>query len=230
MKFIITLVLAFSFFKLTGQDTFIGIKPIYPLSKKTSIVNLKNGDQIVGRIKRIKLNRDHISEITILDSNQKKKIKASEIINMFLAFKDKDAEENTIEENEFYKTGYIYYESQEIEIKKNKKEYVMLRLLNPWFCSKIKVYENNSRTAFVGEGGYVVEVENEKFKSIFVVPYSYHHYYIKKIGEETKELKIGTFYWNADEIFDNCGKVKVRGRYDWNKLEQHIINYNKKCN
>jgi hypothetical protein len=139
--------------------------------KKTSIINLKNGDKIEGQIKNMKVKKGLVKEVVVKVGDEKRKIPAGEIANMYVAQNNLakigtemasfyDVENHLTEnqfdgdESEYLKDGYTYYESHLTEYRKGKELDVLLLMVNPFFSSKIKVFHDPfaQETASAGVG------------------------------------------------------------------------------
>lgn len=243
MKNLITSFLILSTFIAFGQGNFIAPVTGYSI-KKTSIINLRNGEQLRGQVKHNKFKGMFISDITIKVNGEKRKINAKEISNMYLAQnalskivieKDQSLEITSLtkdkhfgnEGNVYTIEGYTYYESQEVTFSRNKKSYVMLILLNPGFCEKIRVYNILNS----GKKKESLLTINKKTLDVDFIPMvKSNRYMIKKKDEEVEELTVRDFVNEYYELFDNCEEAKGEGNFHWLKLDKHIFNYTTKCN
>ena len=127
MKNIVLIAILFTSLTLTGQSYFVN--PVEGFSfKKESLVNLKNGEQIEGKIRNMKVKKGLVKEVVIKIGDEKRTIPAGEIANMYVAqnsiskiataiesskdlgnYLDDDRFRN--KESELLKDGYTYYES-----------------------------------------------------------------------------------------------------------------------
>lgn len=210
--------------------------PVYSWSKKkTAYIYKEDGTEIKCTIKGMKMKKGLIEEIKIVDDNNKKvKIKPEEVSHMYLppSGMDKvanasgylsDATDwgNTDLDKDIISRRYVYYEKSKVKIKK-KTRTLMLQVLNPTFCEKIRVYHDPlaGETMSLGVGG--VDVVGGEAKELF----------IKKPGEEVAwELKKKAFDEEFKLMFGDCEAIvsKYGENPKWAMLEKIVYQYSKEC-
>ena len=121
-------------------------------------------------------------------------------------------------DSELIQDGYVYFEKTEVQLKK-KKITAMLQLLNPSFCSKVRVYDD----PFAGEtfapsvGG--VQVTKSYAKSHYV-----------KVGNKTATKVAKKDYDDSfGKLFGSCAAVKKEygkdksDKYQQKQTEEDLV-------
>ena len=210
--------------------------PVDGFSKgKTSYITLTNGEQFEARIKKMKRKKWLFQEMEFITEDGKKlKYPASEIKSMYLpqsgmdklgkftdSMYDVTEWEGSEELNqEHLKEGYAYFESTEVNYKKDKVQTLLLQLLNPAFSSKVKIYHN---PASAERGGMRV--------GGFKVTESVENSYWIKVGDDTAfKIKKKQYDDMAEVIYAECPNyLRKLKKYDWKKFGEDVYNYTKSC-
>lgn len=203
--------------------------------KKTAYVYLENGDSVVGVITKIGYKKGIVDEVKIKKEGEKKAIEIDlntikmayfPVANLAL-FQNKLAvatdrrkmESSRVNEN-LLKDGYVLFEKTET-ILKGKSEILMLELINPAFCSKIRVYKNpvGSESTSYGIKGFTVAGGEDL------------SYYIKVANKAAIKVKRGNFKDYIKDIFGDCPTLESRlqDKYDWSDLAKYIYEH-ENCN
>lgn len=204
-------------------------------SKKIAILNLKDGTVVKGFIHDIDRKKGLIEEVVLKDSITKKKTTyLPEVIsNMYLppsgfdqyaSFTDKMYDAQKWESDNinaaYVKEGYAFFENSEVMLK-DKKLVLMVQLINPGFCTKIKVYEDPyaAETASVGFGGITVAGGDKK------------SYFIKKGNDVAYKLLKKNYDEEFPKLFGDCPSLLDANKKNpvWVHLAKHIMTYSKDC-
>lgn len=202
---------------------------------KPSLIYLENGDSLSGKIVNIDRKKGVIIRIDLEIDNKKVKVEMDSIKyallpeNVLNAINNVTGNAMKIEENKNYfsrqelvKNGYGLFEKVDTKLKKNTHT-VLLQLLNPLFCSKIKIYcdPNASETGGIGMMGMNVIGGDEK------------SYYVKIVGsnEPAFLLKKKDLDDNIAKLFSQCPKLfdSIKNDYLWGEFESYIFQ-NDNCN
>lgn len=203
--------------------------------KKTAYVYLENGDSVIGVITKIGFKKGIVDEVKIKKAGEKKAVEVEmntikmayfPVANLALFQNKLDvatdlrrAESSRLNE-ELIKDGYVYFEKTET-ILKGKTEILMLKLINPAFCSKIRVYKDpvSSETTSYGVGGISLAGGEDL------------SYYIKVGNKAAEKVKKSTFKDHIHEIFGDCPALEARlmAKFDWTDLAKYIVEH-EKCN
>lgn len=208
--------------------------PTYTFSgKKTSYVNLKDGSKIEGKLSKLYRKKGQVKAVKIKDANGKKrKIEAVDIKNMYLVpsgfdkfnkahsfmydatqWRDNDLDKDIL------KKGYVYLEQTEVLIKKKKRTLIM-QVLNPTFCGKIRIFHNPFAGKSTGIGIAGIQVAGGKDKS----------YYIKKGDAVAYKIKKKNYKKEFKALFANCEEVKKQfTKIKWRELPKHVFTFDKHC-
>lgn len=115
--------------------------------------------------------------------------------------------------------GYIYFELAEVEVKKEKRK-LMMQLLNPSFCSQIKVYHDPlaSETTSVGLGGFTMAGGDDK--SYYVSVRKGTAFNLEK--KEYKEI--------FSKVFGFCTPLKEKyPDVRWADFAEHVYEHSQNC-
>ena len=233
-NFLTLLVTVFAALNMYGQDFLDGASTFS--SNKESYFTLVDGTEITAFIDDIDRKKGLIEEITIKDANKKKRVlKPEEIKHMYLPPSgwDKLARADRIAGNitkwdedksahaAHIKDGYVYFETTEVMIKKNKMT-LLLQLVNPGFASKIKVFFDPyaSETTSFGVGGFTVAGGDAK------------SYYVKKGEEVAFKLQKKNYEEEWEHLYGDCSSLKTEftKKMGWGEVERHIYYYENSCN
>ena len=212
------------------------LEPVFIFSaKRNAIFSLTNRDTIKGRLIFSKMKKGLFDTITIKDKEGKKhKLKASEISNMYLPigglndFVTKYSKYDNVSNwdddsslnQEYITDGYAYYEQVEIIINKEKR-FLLMQLLNPAYCKKIKVYHNPNSGETAGWASHGLTVAGGHTKS----------YYVKKENNIAFKLKKKSFDEEFLNLFSDCDTfMKKNGeKPKWEDFEELIYEYATTC-
>ena len=230
---LITLVLFFLSNLAIAQDFLDGSFTFS--NKKESYISLKNGEEIIGFIKDIDRKKGLIEQITIKDKNDKKVVlKPEEIKHMYIAPSgfDKFAsgtnkaynatkwEDDQSMHAAHMKQAYVFFESTEVMIKKEKLT-LLLQLLNPGFSNKIKVFfdPNAQETTSFAVGGITVAGGDAK------------SYYFKKGNGVAFKMMKKNYDDEFENLYGDCPALKKEFGKDvrWSSVEKHVFFYSEKC-
>lgn len=230
----LTLIAIFIFAMSTSLISQKLLKPFETVShKKTSYIVKEDGTEIQGQVKKLKRKKGLIKEINIKGEDGKKvTIPIEDIKYAYLPqsgwdklmkaddfLTDATQWEDGLYDNARLKEGYALFEKAEVIVKK-KKRVLLMQLLNPHGCDRVKVYHNPFATETSGLGIGGIQVTGGKDKS----------YYISV--EDATSFKLGKKKYKKmfDEVFADCEAVKKEfGKKGWNKFEKALFAYNKTC-
>lgn len=222
----------FSFSTLSAQEF---MDPSYGVSpKKISYLTMEDGTTQEVYVRTWKTKKGLIEEMKVKDKDGNKvKINPENIKYMYLpksgfqkfaesmAFlNDASQWDNEEINSDLIQDGYVYFEKTEVQLKK-KKITAMLQLLNPSFCSKIRVYDD----PFAGDtyapsvGG--IQVAKSYAKSHYV-----------KIGNKTA-TKVAKKEYDEKfgKLFSGCASVKKEFGKDksWKKFAKAVAKFTADC-
>lgn len=206
--------------------------------KKPAFITMNDGTEHTVTVKSLKFKKGLIDELKVEQSSSGKKVKLNpeDISHMYIApsglakldqamdamtdvtkMVDGDLDSGHLDD------GYMYMESSNVQVKKNKTQYCMVQLMNPTFSGGVKVYNDpwSSESASVGIGGLTVAGGLEK------------SYYIKQKGEDlARRISKKEYKKEMEEIFTSCDAVVRKYASDpkWNEFEQFIFEISKECN
>lgn len=199
--------------------------------KKTSYVTLTDGTVITGTLKDVDRKKGLIEYVNIEDGDGKKnKLKAEKIKLMYLpptAFDNMvkatdfiyDSQKWTQQklDQDLIGQGYIYFENAKVKIKK-KEMSLLMQLLNPTFCDKVRVYNDPlaKETTSLGFGGVTLAGGNEK------------SYYVHLEGSKAAfRLYKKDYKEQFPGLWQKCPEMKKNyPNMKWEDFTQNIIDYN----
>ncbi len=234
-KVLLTLVVVFcAIFSSSAQqfatpaNNFSTSKPMY--------VTLKDGKEIEGKLKYLKYKKGLIQELVIIDaaSGSKTKLMPENIEHMYLMPSGFDKLSRMADfasdatkwgrsdiSSDIINKGYVYFEQALVELKNGKQINVLMQLLNPTFCGKIKVYHDPyaGETASASIGG--MKLAGGVAKS----------YYVKKNDEIAFKAIKKSYDDQFVKLYSDCETVNSTYGSDvsWYQFKEHIIDYNTKC-
>jgi hypothetical protein len=234
IKFFTFVFVFFSCFVSFGQDFLDGSFTFS--SNKESYITLKDGKEIVGFIDDIDRKKGLIEEITIKDMDKKKiKLKPEDVKHMYIAPSGFDKlgkgvnvmnnmtkwDEDKSAHAAHIKDGYVFFESTEVMIKKEKMT-LLMQLVNPGFARGIKVYfdPRASESASLGIGGITVAGGGAK------------SYYFKKGDKIAFKMEKKNYDDEFENLYGDCPdfKKEFAKEQGWSKVEKHVFFYSEKCN
>ncbi|MBP7509162.1 MAG: hypothetical protein KA807_15220 [Prolixibacteraceae bacterium] len=202
---------------------------------KTSYIT-KNDDSVTeAKILILKYKKGQIAEMKVKDETGNKiKIKPTDIKMMYLpqSMLDKIGQaDKFLTDAKLWKSdnldnskiadGYVYFESTDVKFGK-KIQKLLMQVVNPAFCSKVKIYNDPfaSETMGVGVGG--ITLAGGDLKS----------YYFKKGDEPAVLLQKKDYKKKFAEIWSDCPALieKYGEKPVWNDLAQHVYEYSTICN
>jgi len=181
--------------------------------KKTTFITLKDGQELSVFVKNLAFKKGLIDELKVIKVSDGKKVKINpeDIDHMYIPPSGLAKLSQTVQaatnltriqdgelSSEHLDDGYLYMESSQVQVKKNKVQYCMLQVVNPTFSKKIKVYNDPfaKQSMGVGVGGMTLAGGLDK------------SYYIKKDGEEiAQRIKKAEYKKDMDELFSECPDV-----------------------
>jgi hypothetical protein len=199
--------------------------------KKTSYVTLKDGTVITGTLKDIDRKKGLIEFVNIEDgAGKKNKLKADKIKFMYLpptAFDnmgkaadfatDAQAWSQDKLNQDVLKQGYVYFENANVKIKK-KETKLLMQLLNPTFCEKVRVYNDPfaKESTSLGVAGIDVVGGNEK------------SYYVQVEGSKAAfRLYKKDYRKEFVGLWQKCPEMKNKyPDMNWVDFTENIIYYN----
>jgi hypothetical protein len=202
-------------------------------TKKTSYIHMEKGEVVEGKLRSLNYKKGLIKEIKIRDLNdQKVKIKPDNIAFIYLPpsglsklqnfskfITDSNQWKNDELDQSLFKSGYAYFEKSQVQVKKNTLT-LMVQLVNPSFCEKIKVFQDPyaGETASVGFG---------PFKAGGIAK----SYYVKKGDEVAIRLKKKNYDEEFNAFFGDCPALieKYGDKPKWSEFAKHIYEYTKEC-
>jgi hypothetical protein len=233
-KFFTLIFFIFSCLTSFGQDFLDGAFTFS--SKKESYITLKDGKEIVGFIDDIDRKKGLIEEITIKDMDKKKiKLKPEEVKHMYVAPSGWDKlskganlmndatkwGEDKSAHAEHIKNGYVFFETTEVMIKKDKMT-LLLQLVNPGFARGIKVYfdPRASESTSFGVGGITVAGGGAK------------SYYFKKGDNVAYKMEKKNYDDEFANLYGDCPELnkEFAKQQGWSKVEKHVFFYSENCN
>ncbi|MEK7257807.1 MAG: hypothetical protein AAB316_23825 [Bacteroidota bacterium] len=211
------------------------LEPSYTFSeKKVSYLTMDDGTEMEVYVRSFKREKGLIEEIKVENKEGKKvKIKPEEIKFMYLPqsgwdkftkaydfltdaqkWDNKEIDQGRVAE------GYIYFEKATVQVKKEKMT-LMMQLLNPSFCSKMRVYHDPfaKETASLGIGGITVAGGDDK------------SYYVAAGGDPAYKLMKKNYEEEFPKLFGKCDSVKKKFGKDvrWGDFEVHVYEQSSAC-
>ncbi len=202
--------------------------------KKISYITLTDGTKIEGYIRSIDRKKGLIESVKLKDESGKKyEFEAGKIAFMYLPpsgfdkfsrdydfMHDVTKWEKSDLDHKVIMDGYVYFEQASVQVRK-KTLTLLVQLLNPSSCSKIRVYHDPyaSETMAVGVAGFTVAGGDAK------------SYYVSVRGETANLLQkrdydeaFGNMYGDCP-AFVEAEKEKIK----WLHLERHVFEYHQAC-
>lgn len=216
---------------LQAQDF---LEPSFNFSgKKIAYLTMMDGTEQEVYVKSIDRKKGLIEELKVEDQDGKKsKIKPEQIKHMYLPQSGWDKMNKSLEQtynvqkwdnkaldpNKFAE-GYVYFEQAEVQVKKEKMT-LMMQLLNPAFCTKIKVYHDPyaAETASVGIGGFTVAGGDDK------------SYYVSVRNQTAIKLQKKDFKEQYPKIFGFCTPLKNKFEdVKWSQFNEMVHEHYLSC-
>jgi hypothetical protein len=203
--------------------------------KKLAYVYLENGDSVIGIISKVGYKKGLVDEIKIKKEGEKKAIEVEinkikmaylPLPNLIIASQkigtvsNANKWEKTGINEKLMKDGYVLYEKT-VTVLKGKEEILLLQLINPAFCDKIRVYSDPyaAQSQSFGVGGINLAGGDDLA------------YYIKVGTQSAMEVKRKDFKDNISNFFGDCPSLEARlkDKSDWTDLAKYILEHSN-CN
>lgn len=209
------------------------LRPFEVISgKKTTYITKTDGSEVEGNVKKLPRKKGLIEEVKIEVSGKKIVIPGDKIKSAYFPqsnwdkmmkwddfISDATQWKDGLHDADRIKEGYAIFETQDIQFKK-KKLTLLLQLLNPGTCSRVKVYHNpySAETASVGVGGMTLAGGNDK------------SYYVSKDGGTAFKLTKKNYKEEFAKLFGDCKATKATfGDAKWKEFEEALSQYNGSC-
>ncbi|MCF8246528.1 MAG: hypothetical protein K9J37_15355 [Saprospiraceae bacterium] len=201
--------------------------------KKIAYLTMMDGTEKQVYVKSIDRKKGLIEEIKIEDeAGKKSKLKPEQIKHMYLpqsgwdkmskgldkAFDVQKWEDESLDPNKFAE-GYVYFEQAEVQVKKQKMT-MLMQLLNPAFCNKIKVYHDPyaSESASVGIGGMTLAGGDDK------------SYYVSVRNKTAFKLMKKNYDEEYSKVFGLCTPMKNKfEKVKWSDFNEHVYEHGLSC-
>jgi len=232
MKQFFTIIFAIAFISssLNAQKL---LRPFESISgAKPSYLYMENGEEIEGKIKKLKYKKGLIKSVKITVDGEKREIPIEDIkyayfpqsgLDKFIKAADV-ANDATQWNGDKYnqdrvKDGYAIFEKQEVMVKK-KKRILLMQLLNPGTCSRVKVFHDPTATETAGVGLAGVRLTGGEDKS----------YYISKDGETAVKIQKRKYKKMFNDLYGDCKTITRKYKsIKWKDFVDTVFAYNKKC-
>jgi len=199
---------------------------------KVSYITLADGTELQGYLRDLDRKKGLIEQVKFKDMDGKKyKFEPEDIAHMYLPpsgfskyaasmdfLNDATQWDNKDLDADIISKGYAYFEFSDVMIKKKKKK-MLMQLLNPSFCSVVRVYEDPfaKESASIGFAGVKVAGGHEK------------SYYVKSTGAAYK-LKKKNYDEEFSLLFKSCDAVTEKfSKVKWTELADHVWEASKSC-
>lgn len=228
------MVLVFSFIASFSVQAQKFLKPFESVShKKTTYITKEDGSEMQGTVKKLNRKKGLVKKVKIKNEKGKKVEVPIEDINYaylpqsgwdkFMKFDDfiTDATQwdAGLYDLDRIKDGYAFFEKSQVKVKK-KERTLLMQLLNPGTCSRIKVYHNPFAGETAGFGVAGIQVAGGKDKS----------YYIRIDNGVAFKLTKKSYKKKFKEVFGDCKEVKKKyGKAKWSEIEEAVFAYNEAC-
>ena len=203
-------------------------------TKEEAYIFLKDGTEVVGIVDDIDRKKGMIEEITLEVNGKKMEYNPDDIDHMYLKPSQWNKLTTTLDKglnlsdhkkdkkvnNELIEKGYVLFETTEV-MQKKKKRTLMLQLLNPHFCDKIRVYQDPlaRESARVGVGAFTVAGGEEK------------SYYVKVGDGLAERLKSKDYEDFFASTFKSCSELasKFEDAKGWKTFAKHLHFFTYEC-
>jgi hypothetical protein len=236
----ICLLIALAIFSgsIRGQRfvSIIDLNEISSLTGSACIAKLKTGEKAEGILKGLSVTSGYISGVTIkLENGKKEKFKTGQLESFQVkssGFTDMAAvPAGTVTRNNMSistpgnvaEADYIVFET----VSTGKLSGVLLlQLLNPGQCSRIKVY------AYETDSGNTVSISDEKKGTVSYTGRAAITYLFVKQGEKPVKIEKSNFRNRLKEIFSDCPALmsKINNeKISWDNMAAYVYTYNNEC-
>jgi hypothetical protein len=236
----ICLIVALAIFSgsIRGQRfvSIIDLNEISNLTGSSCIAKLKTGEKAEGILKGLSVTTGYISGVTIKQEDGKKdRFKTSQLESLQVkssGFTDMaSVPAGTVTRNNMSistpgnvaEAEYIVFET----VNTGKLSGVLLlQLLNPGFCSRIRVY------AYETDSGNTVTIRDEKKGTVSYTGRAAITYLFVKPGEKPVKIEKSNFRNRLKEIFSDCPAImsKINNeKIKWDDIAAFVYDYNNEC-
>lgn len=229
-KLLLLLTLTVFTFQILSAQKFL--RPFDSVSKKkTSFLIKENGDEMECNIKKLKRKKGLIREFNYKSEKGKKitlpieQIKYAylpqtnfgKFVKSYSFLYDATQWEDGMYDKDRFKEGYALFEKSEVIVKK-KQRTLLMQLLNPSACSKLKVYHDPFANETMGVGVAGIKLAGGDDKS----------YYVKFGDKPAFKLSKKKYKKRFEELFGDCSAAKSIGN-SWSDFEAVVFAYNQEC-
>lgn len=206
------------------------LPPFYGFSsKKPGYILLNSGEQVDLNVRNVKRKKGGIVSIkgrkpggketfTYYAKDMKELALAPTTLDKIFTAIDATETALTLVKTDIQKVNrdlvYMYPEFA----KKNKKKLVMMQLLNPDFCSRVRVYDDPGAKETRGLAVQGMRVTGGIKKS----------YYVKYNGK-LSHIKKGNYRKLFKEYFGDCPDLGTRYTSSWRDFPDHLYFYEQNC-
>jgi hypothetical protein len=203
--------------------------------KKPAYFTMKDGSKVEAFINRLSYKKAQIGELKLKNADGKKVVVTPEEIDfMYLpqsayeklnqmthTYNDAKRWKSKTIDNEMIEKGYVYFESTDVLFGK-KTSKLLMQVLNPDFCAKVKVYNDPfaQESASIGIGD--IKLAGGDLKS----------YYFKKGDGPAYRLTRSDYKKQFSKIWSDCPSLIEKYGKDpkWADFPKHIIEYTEQGN
>lgn len=210
------------------------LKPFESVShKKTTYITMDDGTEVQGTVKDLDRKKGLIEEIKIKTKDGKKKVVPIDKINftylpqsgldklskgLDFAY-DVQQWDSGLYDQDRLKDGYAFFEKSQVMVKK-KERTLLMQLLNPGTCSRLKVYHDPfaRETMSLGVAGMTMAGGDDK------------SYYIRKDDGMAVRVMKKNYDEQFDTLFGDCAEIKEKyGEMRWKDFVDALTEYNTVC-
>jgi hypothetical protein len=203
--------------------------------KDIAYIYLEDGSKIEGTIDDLDRRKGLIEEVTILPTDQKKKLKLEpkDIKTMYLPASGYFKLANSIEQNfnaqkwknndvnmDIINKGYAYFEKVKVKVKKDTED-LLMQMVNTSFSSKIKVFHDPLAAESMRFGVAGITMAGGDDKS----------YYVQVGNEVAERIKKKEYDDEYLRLFKECPALleKLKRNHSWTNFDKHLLEYTTSC-
>jgi hypothetical protein len=203
--------------------------------KEVAYIYLEDGSKIEGTIDDLNRKKGLIEEVTILTTDQKKKLKLEpkDIKTMYLPASGYFKLVNSIEQNfnaqkwknndvnmDIINKGYAYFEKVKVKVKKDTED-LLMQMVNPSFSSKIKVFHDPLAAESIRFGVAGITMAGGDDKS----------YYLQVGSEVAERIKKKEYDDEYLRLYKDCPALltKLKNDHRWTNFDKHLLEYTTVC-
>jgi len=232
-KTLLPLLLLFIGFSLSAQDFLDGAFRFS--SKKDSYIYLKDGTEVVGKIKDLDRKKGQIKKVKLKVDGKKVTYLPEDIGYMYLMPSGFDkfargygnltnlkehSKDRTVN-LEKIKAGYVLFKSINVQLKKKEMQ-LLMQMVNPGYDEKIAVFFDPfaRESMSLGVGGMTVAGGDKK------------SYYISVDGGTAYKIKQKEYGKKWAELYPDCPDIDkaFEGKMYWRNFSKHLYHYTTECN